>query len=100
MDSIWLLIFALALGTFLIKFSGYLLAQTLPRDGFVVRSLNALPGTLVTALVTVILIQGTQLEWIAAFLAIVTAIYFRNLPLTMVVGVVAVFLLRYFIPAY
>ena len=96
MDSIWYLIFALALGTFMIKVSGYLLAQTLPRDGFVVRSLNALPGTLVTALVTVILLQGSQLEWIAALLAIATAIIFRNLPLTMIVGVVAVFLLRFF----
>ena len=96
MDKLWFLIFALALGTFAIKVSGYLLAQTLPRDGFVVRSLNALPGTLVTALVTVILLQGTQTEWIAALLAIATAIFTRNLPLTMVVGVFAVFLLRYF----
>ena len=94
MDDRWLLIVLLALGTLVIRLAGYLLGARLPRDGRWARGFAALPGCLILALTTVLLLQTGPLEWTAAAVATAVAIPTRNLPLTMLAGMTALGLLR------
>ncbi|MGF1528366.1 MAG: AzlD family protein [Candidatus Competibacterales bacterium] len=94
MDSPWPLIIALATGTFAIRLAGCLLGARLPSEGPWARGFNALPGCLIAALLTVLLAQGSFVEWLASALALGTAVLTRNLLLTMAVGIGAVWLLR------
>jgi uncharacterized membrane protein len=87
-------IVGLAFGTFAIRFGGYLLGSTLPSSGPWARTLQALPGCLIAALLAVILVQAGPAEWGAAALALTVALGSRNLPLTMLAGVGGVWLLR------
>jgi uncharacterized membrane protein len=94
MTDTWLVIVGLAIATFAIRISGVLLGQRLPQRGPWARSLKALPGCLIVSLVTVLLISGGPLEWIAGLIAAVVALFTRNLPLTMIAGIGAIYLLR------
>ncbi|MEM7067639.1 MAG: AzlD domain-containing protein [Pseudomonadota bacterium] len=94
MTEQWIVILGLAAGTFAIRLSGYFLGSRLPSTGIWARSFEALPGCLIAALITVILVQGSSNEWIAAGIALVAALVTRNLPLTMLVGIAAIWLLR------
>ncbi|GHG80542.1 AzlD domain-containing protein [Pseudodonghicola xiamenensis] len=84
----------LALGTFAIRLGGYLLGGALPATGPWARGLNALPGCLIAALLAVLLVQAGPAEWGAAALCAVVAVLTRSLPLTMLVGIGAVWLAR------
>ena len=84
----------LALGTFAIRFGGYLLGSAIPSRGPWAHALGALPGCLIAALLAVILVQVGPAEWGAATLALAVALGSRSLPLTMLAGVGAVWLLR------
>ena len=84
----------LALGTFAIRTMGYLLGSTIPSRGPWANALKALPGCLIAALLSVILVQAGPAEWGAALLSLAVALGSRNLPLTMLVGVGAAWLLR------
>ena len=66
----------------------------MPQTGAWARGLKALPGTLITALVTLQLINGGPQEWLAGAAALGAAIVTRSLPLTMLVGIVTIYLLR------
>ncbi len=94
MTDVWFLIFGLAVGTFAARLGGILIGQRLPQGGGWARALNALPGTLIIALVAGQLMQGGPDEWIAGALAAATAFATRSLVLTMIVGIAAVYLLR------
>ena len=67
-----------------------------PMAGAWARALNALPGCLIVSLISVALLSGGPREWIAGVAAGSTAIMTRNLPLTMAVGIAAIWLLRRF----
>ncbi|SDG87284.1 AzlD family protein [Roseospirillum parvum] len=90
----WLLIAGLAGGTFALRLGGYLIGARLPREGRWARAFTALPGCLLSALVATSLAQGGPPEWLAAGAALLVAMLTRNLPLTMLAGVGAVWLLR------
>ena len=78
-----------------IRLGGYYLGAALPQTGPWARGLKALPGTLITALVTLQLMQGGPNEWIAATAATATALFTRSLPLTMIAGIVTIYALRH-----
>ena len=94
MSEPWVVIAGLAAGTFAIRFGGYLLGARLPSTGAWARGFAALPGCLISALVAVILVQGTVAEWLAAAVALAVAMLTRNLPLTMAAGIGAVCVAR------
>ena len=94
MDEKLLVIAGLALGTFAIRVGGYLLGASIPTTGRWALGLKALPGCLIAALLAVILVQGNPSEWAAATVALVVALSSRSLPLTMLSGVGAIWLLR------
>ncbi|GAB4268858.1 MAG: hypothetical protein Kow0013_19990 [Pararhodobacter sp.] len=90
----WGLIAGLAAGTFAIRLGGYLLGARIPADGPWGRAMQALPGCLIAALLAVILAQAGPADWVAGALCLGVALITRNLPLTMLAGVGAVWLLR------
>ena len=92
----WVLIIGLAVATFTIRLGGYLLGAKLPSSGAAANAFSALPGCLISALLTVIVLQGGSPEWVAAAVALVTAIFSRSLVLTMLVGIVVVWLMRHY----
>lgn len=94
MDEHLVVIAGLALGTFAIRFAGYLLGARIPSGGPWARVLQALPGCLIAALLAVILVQAGSAEWAAAAVSLAVALASRSLPLTMLAGVGAVWLLR------
>ncbi len=94
MSEPWIVIVVLAAATFSIRLGGVLLGQKLPVDGPWARGLNALPGCLIIALVSVLVLSGGPDEWIAGFVALVVTLITRSLPLTMLAGILCVFLLR------
>jgi len=94
MNETWTVIAGLATATFGIRLSGYLLGRSLPQHGPVARALNALPGSLIAALLAYLLMSGGPQEWLAALVAAAAAIITRSLPVTMIVGVAAIWALR------
>ncbi|MEM7258605.1 MAG: AzlD domain-containing protein [Pseudomonadota bacterium] len=94
MTENWWVIGGLAIATFAIRYSGIVLGQKLPSSGPWAHALQALPGCLIAALVTVLLLDGGPVEWLAGGVALLVALLTRNLPLTMIAGISTVFLLR------
>lgn len=94
MTDTWMVITVLAIATFSIRLGGVLLGQRLPISGPWARGLNALPGCLIIALVSVLVFSGGPDEWVASAVALAAALTTRNLPLTMVAGILCVFVLR------
>ena len=97
MDDIWLVILGLAVATFSIRMAGAILGARLPKSGVWARALQALPGCLIVALVSVSLLSGGTNEWIAGAIAAAVAILSRSLLATMAAGIAAIWFLRYFI---
>jgi len=85
---------ALAIATISIRLFGIAIGQRLPQSGVWARGLKSLPGCLIVALISVMLLSKGALEWIAAALALLVAIITRSLPLTMIAGIVAVWAMR------
>ena len=96
MSETWWVIAGLAVATFAIRMSGVLLGEKLPTTGPWARGLEALPGCLIVSLVAVLLLGGGPAEWMAGVIALAVAVYTRNLPLTMVAGIGAIYLLRHY----
>jgi uncharacterized membrane protein len=94
MGETWTVILGLAAATFGVRLSGYLLGRSLPQRGPLARMLNALPGSLIAALVAYLLVSGGPREGAAALAAAGAAVVTRSLPLTILVGVGAIWLLR------
>ena len=95
MSDAWTIIAVLAAATFAIRLAGALLGQRLPARGPLARALQALPGCLIVAMVTLSLQSGGPKEWMAAVLAAGAALLTRSLPLTMATGIAAIWLLRH-----
>jgi len=95
MDESWILVVALAAGTFAIRFAGARLGQIIPAHGAAARALNALPGALIVSLVTVSMLTGEWREWVAGALALAVAAVTRSVPATMACGIAAIFALRH-----
>jgi uncharacterized membrane protein len=96
MAESWLVIFALTGATFATRLGGILLGLHIPRHGAWARGLNALPGCLIVSLVSLSILSGGTREWIAGGAAGGAAILTRNLPVTMAVGIVVIWMLRHF----
>ncbi len=92
----WLIVLGLAVATYAIRLGGVLLGQQLPQSGAWARALDALPGSLIFALLSVLLLTGGPTEWLAGSIAATVAVVTRNLPLTMICGIGVVWLLRQF----
>ena len=97
MTDQWIVILGLAIATFSIRISGYLLAAKLPSTGAWARAFAALPGCLIGALLAVIIVQGSSMQWIAAAVALGISLLTRSLALTMLGGILTIWLLRSFI---
>lgn len=89
-----LAILGMALATVAIKASGLLLADRLPRTGFMAAWLRHIPGAVLAALVAPALITGSPAEIVAA--AATTAVFLlsRNLFAAMAAGVLTVYVAR------
>ena len=96
MTDIWLVIVVMMVATLSVRLLGVFVGQRLPQHGVCARALNALPGCLIVSLVSVMLMGGGPREWLAGACALAVAMLTRNLPLTMVVGIAAIWLLRTF----
>ncbi|MFT4729034.1 MAG: putative membrane protein [Granulosicoccus sp.] len=94
MSETWVVIAILAIATFGIRLGGILLGQRLPTTGPWARALNALPGCLIISLVSVLILSGGINEWVAGSVSLLVALTTRNLPLTMVAGILVIFGLR------
>ena len=94
MAESWTLVTGLAVGTFAIRLGGFLLGARLPAHGGWARAFAALPGATIAALVTVLLLQGGGVEWLAAAASLTVAMATRSLPIAMLTGVATVAVLR------
>ena len=95
LSNITLVILGLTGANLIIRLGGYYLGAALPLTGPWARGLKALPGTLITALVTLQLMQGGVNEWIAGLAALAVAVATRSLPLTMIAGILMIYALRH-----
>lgn len=87
-------ILAMAAVTFAIRASGLLLANRLPRTGFVAAWLKHIPGAVLAALIAPAIVSGTFAEAIAATLTAAVYLLTRNLLAAMAAGVATVFAAR------
>jgi len=91
-----IVIFGLAVATFSIRLGGYYLGARLPENGFWAASFRALPGCLIASLVAVLLVSGGPQEYVAAAVSLIVALVTKNLPVTMIIGVLTIWGLRSF----
>lgn len=96
MSDITIVMVAMAVATFGVRLGGVLAGRLLPREGAWAAALEALPGCLIVSLVTVTMIGGGPQEWAAGAVTLAVAVLTKNLPLTMIAGVGAIYLLRMF----
>ena len=94
MSETWIVIIGLTAATYAIRLTGVLVGQRVPSHGPWARALTALPGCLIVSLVSLSIVSGGPREWAAGAAALATAIVTRSLPLTMGVGIFAMWLLR------
>lgn len=87
-------ILGMAAVTFAIRGGGLLLADRLPRTGFVASWMKHLPGAVLASLVAPAVANGGPAEAIAAAATLGLYVVSRNLFAAMVGGVVAVYLAR------
>lgn len=80
--------------TFAIRAGGLLLADRLPRTGFVAAWMKHLPGAVLAALVAPAVAGGGPAEIIAALVTLGAYLASRNLFVAMIGGVLAVVLAR------
>ena len=95
MSEIYIVTLLLAAGTISARVFGAVAGQAIPTEGRLAAALNALPGCLIVALVCVLVISGGPNEWLAAAFTLGIAVVSKNLPLTMIFGVVAISVLRW-----
>lgn len=95
----FLAILGMAIATMVIKASGLLLADRLPRDGFAAAWLRHIPGAVLAALVAPALVTGSIAEVIAAAATGLVFVVSRNLFAAMASGVLTVYLMRLWLGA-
>lgn len=94
MTEMPLVIGALAVATLSVRLLGVAVGRKLPQGGAWARALNALPGCLIVSLVVVMMLAGGPREWLAGLVALGVAVWTKNLPLTMGIGIAAIWILR------
>ena len=87
-------ILGMAAVTFAIRAGGLLLADRLPRTGFVASWMKHIPAAVLASLVAPAIVGGGLAEAIAAAATLAVYMVSRSLFAAMVAGVVAVFLAR------
>lgn len=87
-------IFGMAIVTLAIKMGGFLLANRLPREGFVADWLKHIPGAVLASLVAPAILTGSLAEAVAAAATALVFVISRNLFAAMAAGVLGVFLMR------
>jgi len=87
-------ILGMAAVTFAIRAGGLLLADRLPRTGFVASWMKHLPAAVLASLVAPAVASGGPAEAIAALATLAIYVVSRNLFAAMVGGVLAVFVAR------
>ncbi|GLQ54178.1 AzlD domain-containing protein [Devosia nitrariae] len=87
----------MALATYAIRVGGLLLADRLPREGFVAAWLRHIPGAVLAALVAPAIASGSIAEAVAAAVTALVFIATRSLFPAMAAGVVAVYIARLFV---
>ena len=93
--EIWMTIIGLGGASFVIRLAGYLLASQIPQDGMWARALQALPGCLIASLVSLMMLNGTMLEWISAVMVLAIAAITRKPTLAMFAGMVIIAAMRF-----
>lgn len=93
--EIWVTIIGLGVVSFAIRLTGYLLASQIPQDGMWARALQALPGCLILSLVSLMMLNGTMLEWISAVMVLAIAAITRKPTLAMFAGMVIIAAMRF-----
>jgi uncharacterized membrane protein len=93
--EIWMTIIGLGGASFAIRLSGYLLASQIPQDGMWAHALQALPGCLIASLVSLMMLNGTMLEWISAVMVLAIAAITRKPTLAMFAGMVIIAAMRF-----
>ena len=93
--EIWVTIIGLGVVSFAIRLTGYLLASQIPQDGMWARALQALPGCLIVSLVSLMMLNGTMLEWISAAMVLAIAAITRKPTLAMFAGMVIIAAMRF-----
>ena len=93
--EIWMTIIGLGGASFAIRLSGYLLASQIPQDGMWARALQALPSCLIASLVSLMMLNGTMLEWISAVMVLAIAAITRKPTLAMFAGMVIIAAMRF-----
>ncbi len=92
-------ILGMAAVTFAIKASGLLLANRLPRQGFVAAWLKHIPGAVLASLVAPALVTGSPAEVVAAIVTGLVFVTTRSLLAAMAAGVLAIYLARLWLAA-
>ena len=93
--EIWITIIGLGGASFAIRLSGFLLASQIPHDGVCARALQALPGCLMVSLVSLMMLNGTMLEWISAMMVLALAAMTRKPTVAMFAGMMIIAALRF-----
>ena len=93
--EIWITIIGLGGASFTIRLSGYLLASQIPQGGIWARALQALPGCLIVSLVSLMMLNGTMLEWISAVMVLALAAIIRKPTFAMFAGMMIIAALRF-----
>lgn len=93
--EIWVTIIGLGVVSFAIRLTGYLLASQIPQDGMWARALQALPGCLIVSLVSLMMLNGTMLEWISAVMVLAIAAITQKPTLAMFAGMVIIAAMRF-----
>ena len=93
--EIWVTIIGLGVVSFAIRLTGYLLASQIRQDGMWARALQALPGCLIVSLVSLMMLNGTMLEWISAAMVLAIAAITRKPTLAMFAGMVIIAAMRF-----
>lgn len=89
-----LTILGMAAVTFAIRAGGLLLADRLPRTGFVASWMKHIPAAVLASLVAPAVAGGGLSEAIAAAVTLLVYVVSKNLFAAMIGGVISVFLLR------
>lgn len=94
LDDIWWTILGLSTASFAIRLGGYVLALRIPHSGAWARGMEALPGCLIMALVTLMMMKGGWIEWVTGAVVFALAAKTRNIPMSMFAGIAVVAALR------
>src|SRR3990167_8357976 len=90
-------IFGMAVVTYLTRISGFYLISRVKVSGRLEAFLNAIPGAVLVSIVAPVVLASGPAESVASLATGLTAWKSRSLPLAMIVGIVVVWLLRWFI---